>query len=73
MLLKLLLNIGVRDCALAGFDGYTPDTINYFDRNMEYSFVKEKAEQLNTHAKEFFAQIQNKVKIHFITTTYYQK
>lgn len=73
MMLKLLSNIGVTNCALAGFDGYTPDTMNYFDRSMEYSFVKEKAEQLNAHAKEFFAQIQNRMTIRFITTTYYQE
>ena len=73
MLMKLMMNIGVTDCALAGFDGYTPDTMNYFDTNMEYSFVKEKAEQLNTYAKDFFAQIQDTLKIRFITTTYYQE
>lgn len=73
MLLKLLRNVGVRECALAGFDGYTPDTLNYFDINMEYSFVKEKADSLNRYAKAFFRQFQNDIPICFVTKSYYQE
>ena len=73
MLLKLLMKIGVKECALAGFDGYTPDTLNYLDVNMEYSYIKEKADILNQYAKDFFRDNKNKIHVQFITESYYQK
>ena len=73
MLLKLLKNVGVTDCALGGFDGYTPDMLNYFDTNMEYSFVKEKADSLNSYGKSFLRQMQETVRIHFVTQSHYQE
>ena len=72
MLLKLLERIGVKNVSLAGFDGYTPDNLNYFNTNMEYSFVKEKADSLNSYAKNFFSEFVKRVNITFITPTKYQ-
>lgn len=71
MLIRLLEKIGVKNVALAGFDGYTPDDVNYFDENMEYSFVKEKADSLNASGREFFAHAKAKMNIRFITPSYY--
>lgn len=73
MLLRLLKNLGVRRIALAGFDGYTPDDVNYFDANMEYSFVKEKAEALNACAKRFLRENREHFDITFVTDSYYQE
>lgn len=73
MLLKLLRVVNVKQVALAGFDGYTPDTMNYFDTHMEYSFVKEKADSLNRYARDFLKDYQKNVKILFVTTSYYQE
>lgn len=71
MLLKLLHRIGVDKIALAGFDGYTPDNLNYFNNNMEYSFVKEKADSLNAYGKQFFAKFSQTTEVFFITPSRY--
>lgn len=71
MLIRLLEKIGVKQVDLAGFDGYTPDDVNYFDENMEYSFVKEKADSLNESGRKFFAQKKESMNIRFITPSYY--
>ena len=73
MLCKLLCSVGVKAVSLAGFDGYTPDTMNYFNTNMEYSFVKEKADSLNQYGKAFFKSLQGKMDVHFVTKTQYQE
>lgn len=73
MFLKLLERSGVQNVALAGFDGYTADSINYFDAHMEYSFVKEKAESLNRYARDFFKQKQETLHITFVTKSHYQE
>jgi hypothetical protein len=71
MLLKLLETLGVGSVTLAGFDGYTPDNINYFNKKMEYSFVKEKSASLNAYANQFLAEYKRRVNISFLTKTLY--
>lgn len=73
MLIKLLQKVGVKELFLAGFDGYSPDDVNYFDSNKEYSFVRAKANSLNEYAKTFFTEQKPFVHIHFITTSRYQE
>ena len=73
MLVRLLLKAGVHRILLAGFDGYTPDDVNYFDENMEYSFVKEKADSLNESGRQFFREIRGQAEIRFVTGSYYQE
>lgn len=71
MLLKVFERLAPRKVVLAGFDGYTPDTVNYFDVNMEYSFIKEKAESLNAYGKKFIAESMKTLSVGFLTPTYY--
>lgn len=71
MLLRLLERINVSGISLAGLDGYTPDDVNYFDINMEYSFVKEKADMLNRYVRSFLASYPKDV--NFITRSRYQQ
>ena len=47
MLLKLLMQIGIKKITCAGFDGYSAKDDNYFNPNMEYSFVKKEAYRLH--------------------------
>lgn len=48
MLLKLLRQAGVANVALAGFDGYVKaDKPNYVNPNMDHSFSREKAKEIN--------------------------
>ena len=72
MLIRLLEKVGVTNVSLAGFDGYTPDDVNYFDENMEYSFIKEKANSLNESGRKFFREMADRMKIEFVTESYYQ-
>ncbi len=53
MLLKLLREAGVSGVSLAGFDGYVKAVAsNYVNPNMDYSFSKEKAEEINQDVRD---------------------
>ena len=71
MLVRLLCKVGVKQVALAGFDGYTADNVNFYDANMEYSFIKEKADSLNESGRAFFDSVKDQIKIFFVTTSNY--
>lgn len=48
MMLKLLDEAGAESVALAGFDGYVKaDAPNYINPNMDHSFSREKAQEIN--------------------------
>ncbi|OLN32151.1 aldolase catalytic domain-containing protein [Desulfosporosinus metallidurans] len=72
MLIKLLDYCEVTDIALAGFDGYSKArTSDYVNPNMEYSFTKAKAIEINNDAIASLARLENTVPIRFITKSYY--
>lgn len=73
MLLRVLDVIEVKKIALAGFDGYSEDEMNYFNTNMEYSFVKEKAHYLNQYASAYLKNYSKKIKVDFVTKSKYEK
>ena len=72
MLIRVLIKCGCKNTALAGFDGYTPDNVNYFDIDKAYSFLNEKAEALNVYAMRFFDEVKDKIKVTFITPSEYE-
>ena len=73
MLLKVMMKIGVKKVALAGFDGYsTTDNHNYFKSNMEYKFEPLKAKEINEYVLEKIKRFREQLEIEFITTSYYQ-
>ncbi|MCR5420640.1 MAG: aldolase catalytic domain-containing protein [Lachnospiraceae bacterium] len=71
MLIRLLLKCGCKHVVLAGFDGYTPENVNYLDTDKAYDFLNDKADSLNEYASEFFGSIREKIDIKFITPTFY--
>ena len=73
MLLKALLRMKVPEVSLAGFDGYSKRTSNYFDESREYSFARSKADYLNQYVKDFLARIKDKLTVEFITKTRYEQ
>lgn len=73
MLLKLLIKLGSGSCALAGFDGYTPDAVNYLDAQMEYGHIREKAESLNRYGRNFIHSVSDKLRVKFLTKSFYQE
>lgn len=73
MLLKTLVDVGVERVALAGFDGYSIKSANYYNRAMEYDFVKKKADYLNKYTKDFLDSLKDKLEIKFVTTSHYEE
>lgn len=73
MLLRILVKTNCHEVALAGLDGYTPDSVNYHDSNKEYSFLKAKADSLNQYARDFFRCISSELLVRFVTPSYYQE
>jgi 4-hydroxy 2-oxovalerate aldolase len=71
MMIRLLNKLHCKKIFLAGFDGYSPDQINYFDRSMQYSFVKDKSDNLNKVGKDFITEMSKFIDILFITKSYY--
>lgn len=72
MLIKAMIAVQVDKVALAGFDGYSKSEDNYFDVSREYQFVKAKATYLNQYVSEFLRRIGDKVKVEFVTKSYYK-
>ena len=72
MLIRTLIRCGCKDVVLAGLDGYTADSVNYYDVDKEYSFLKGKAASLNDYAKDFFESIADKIQVSFLTPSKYQ-
>ena len=72
MLLKLLIRLDVEEVSCAGFDGYATDNKpNYFDPDMEYSFSSFEAKELNDYVISELGKLRDRLKIGFITESYY--
>ncbi|MBE6555717.1 MAG: 3-hydroxy-3-methylglutaryl-CoA lyase [Ruminococcaceae bacterium] len=71
MMLRAMVNLGVKTVTLAGFDGYSARRANYFDSDMEYDFVKKKVEYLNTYMESFLASLKDTLEVRFLTDTRY--
>lgn len=72
MLLKTLMSIGINKVYLAGCDGYSRRKSNYFNNDMEYDFVKDKADYLNEYVKTFVSENKDKLSVKFITDSLYE-
>lgn len=73
MLLKALVRIGVKDVTLAGFDGFSSETANYFDASKESDSVKEMAPYLNQYTHEFLESIKDVMHVDFLTESRYSE
>lgn len=72
MLLKVLLQANVTSVGLAGFDGYSHDACNYLNAEMEYKFVHDKVDYLNTYNMRFLREHAAALNTAFVTPSYYQ-
>jgi len=74
MLLKLLKKAGVSSVGLAGFDGYRETSVsNYVNPNMEYSYSKEEADNINKDTVEGIRKLDLPVSPVFVTESIYEK
>lgn len=72
MLLKVIQKVGVKEVALAGFDGYsTAQENNYFNSNFEYSFECNQARDINEYVINSIKNMKEELKVEFITDSFY--
>ncbi|MCM1121593.1 MAG: aldolase catalytic domain-containing protein [Eubacterium sp.] len=74
MLFKLLREAGVAHVSLAGFDGYVKaDAPNYVNPNMDHSFSREKAQEINRDVVDSIKRLGAlEFAMEYITDTLYQ-
>ena len=72
MLLKVLVRAGVKEVNVAGFDGYSEDKLNFINPDMEYTFIKDRTEELNNYARIKLAELSSDIRVNFITTSLYE-
>ncbi len=74
MFLRLLLKTGVKDAALAGFDGYIAERgRNYSDPGMEYEFAADYAIKLNSYTGNIISDVRKKMSVSFVTGSQYDR
>ena len=68
MVIQLLLNLGVNKIELAGFDGYSHDTLeNYADEKMSIYMKNQVMDEINEGMKKAIEQYRKQVEIEFIS------
>ena len=72
MMLKVLIKTSVKQVLLAGFDGYSAQSENYFNGQMEYHFIREKAKELNRYTIDFLSSVRDRLKVEFLTPSLYE-
>jgi len=74
MLIKLLVELGVKSIKLAGYDGYSYDSsTNYAEKDMTFIKKKNVADSLNKGVKKIITEYSKQVDIEFITKSKYLK
>ncbi len=72
MIINVLNKIGVRELALAGYDGFDPVGVsNYYDEKITNTANAEQQEQINNAMAEYFIKLGRKMNISFITPSLY--
>lgn len=73
MLLKALSSVGCQKVTLAGFDGYSAETSNYYNVEMEYDFARNMADYLNDYTSTFLAGLRGRMEVVFLTESKYRQ
>lgn len=71
MLLKTFCKLNVDKICLAGFDGYSSSSANYYSSKMEYALARQKSEYLNKYTSNFINKIKNRLTVDFLTESRY--
>ncbi len=72
MLIKFLINQGIKTIYIAGMDGYSPDSDeNYADKDMYFFTEKEMAKKKNTGMITVLKQFASMIDIQMVTTPRY--
>lgn len=70
--INLLVECGVAEIVLAGFDGFHVNVNkNYFDKSMNHPITAEQAERRNTFFTNYLSSIRTKIPVIFLTKSMY--
>ncbi|MDR1021736.1 MAG: aldolase catalytic domain-containing protein [Prevotellaceae bacterium] len=73
MLMKVMAKLGVREVALAGFDGYSCSReANYYSSEMEYQSARQKSAEINADVNKNLQALKKVIDFKFITDTLYE-
>lgn len=72
MLLKVLIDMPVKNIICAGLDGYSKSEQNYAISDMEYWFARRKADDFNGYIRTRLKEMRKRKNIAFLTPTYYE-
>lgn len=74
MSIKLLINLGIKEIYLAGFDGYSHSSgQNYVKTSMELSYQNDGIDELNTGMKEVLSKYSEKINIIYLTSSMFEQ
>lgn len=73
MMLRAFIRMEISNVMAAGFDGYSTQGSNYIHTDMEYDFIKEKAEYLNNYTRMFLRSNKNRLSVNFLTESKYME
>ena len=73
ILLQVLLKIGVKEVAIAGFDGYSNDTIdNYAENELINIALSHNTTDKNRRISEYLNNLRDYIKLNFVTHSWYE-
>ena len=72
MLLKALIKLGVKNAYIAGFDGYSPKTLNnYLGEYIQFLYCDDDVRLRNKSIRKALALIDKDIKLNFLTPSLY--
>ncbi len=69
MLMRLMIRLGIKSVAIAGFDGYSTDSGNYVSNYMASQYTK--GPEVNQKNREYIQEIRKRIDIEFVTPSLY--
>ena len=73
MALKALVRVGVHSVTLAGFDGFSEDSLNYYDEYLDFTADYEHLVQVNAKIKEALERLHDEIAVEFLTKSKYEE
>lgn len=73
LLMKTLIKLKVNKVILAGFDGFSKYTQNYYDKNYQFFQQQENVVEVTNEIVKQLAEFQKYIQIEFLTKSNYQK
>ncbi len=72
LLMKVLIKLNVKKVILAGFDGFSKYTQNYYDDNLQFYNPTQNTNKITKAVNEQLQEFQKVIDIQFLTKSHYQ-